>query len=372
MLEIASQMILCLLLAALLGSIIGYLFGKMSCASDECGHTEEDPSHGDSHHAHDSNTHVETNTSPTALISTTTGAHYPAPKTLNKARNGIKDDLTQIKGLNPGLEASLNNHGIYHYDQIASWSDENTAWADNTLNLKGKAKNEDWAGQAKSMISEKKTTLSTATSTTKTATSPKTPTSATSPVAATSAAASAKETTPTHKQTPQVLSTPHNGDKDNLSKIKGKAKNEDGGRQAKSISSDKKGALSTDTTKTPTSTTSPVAGTSSAAASAKETTPTHKQTPQVLSAPRNGDKDNLSKIKGVGMKIEDALNEIGIYHFDQIAAWTEKNIEWADNSLGFPGRANREKWVEQAKLLASGEETDFSKRVDAGEVKSSK
>jgi len=94
--------------------------------------------------------------------------------------------------------------------------------------------------------------------------------------------------------------------------------------------------------------------------------------PTLLSAPRNGEKDNLTRIKGIGLKIEAALNEIGIYHFDQIATWNKENIAWADSTLGFPGRAEREQWVTQAKALAVGEETEFSKRVDAGKVSSSK
>jgi len=94
--------------------------------------------------------------------------------------------------------------------------------------------------------------------------------------------------------------------------------------------------------------------------------------PELLTAPRNGEKDNLTRIKGVGVKIEETLNDIGIYHFDQIAAWDTENIAWADSTLGFPGRAKRENWVEQAKALDAGEETEFSKRVDAGEVSSSK
>lgn len=94
--------------------------------------------------------------------------------------------------------------------------------------------------------------------------------------------------------------------------------------------------------------------------------------PALLTGPRNGEKDNLTRIKGIGLKIDETLNSIGIYHFDQIADWTDDNITWADNSLGFPGRAKRENWVEQAKALATGEETEFSKRVDAGEVASSK
>lgn len=94
--------------------------------------------------------------------------------------------------------------------------------------------------------------------------------------------------------------------------------------------------------------------------------------PELLEAPRNGKKDNLTRIKGIGVKIEETLNNAGIFHFDQIAAWTEENIKWADANIAFPGRVKREKWVEQAKILAEGGETEFSKRVDAGEVATSK
>jgi len=92
----------------------------------------------------------------------------------------------------------------------------------------------------------------------------------------------------------------------------------------------------------------------------------------LLDAPRDGRKDNLTRIKGIGIKIDEALNSIGIWHFDQIAVWTEENMAWADKELAFPGRAKRDDWVGQAKLLAEGKETEFSKRVDKGEVASSK
>lgn len=92
----------------------------------------------------------------------------------------------------------------------------------------------------------------------------------------------------------------------------------------------------------------------------------------LLDAPRNGKKDNLTKIKGIGIKIDEALNGIGVYHFDQIAAWNEDNMAWADSQLAFPGRAKRDDWVGQAKDLAEGKETEFSKRVEKGQVASSK
>jgi hypothetical protein len=62
-------------------------------------------------------------------------------------------------------------------------------------------------------------------------------------------------------------------------------------------------------------------------------------------------------------------NRLGFYHFDQIAAWTADEVAWVDQNLeGFKGRVTRDNWVEQARLLASGGETEFSKKVDKGDV----
>ena len=86
--------------------------------------------------------------------------------------------------------------------------------------------------------------------------------------------------------------------------------------------------------------------------------------PELLSAPRAGKADDLKMIKGVGPKLEGVLHDIGVYHFDQIAGWTPAEVAWADQSLvGFKGRVSRDGWVEQAKLLATGGETEFSKRA---------
>ena len=84
-----------------------------------------------------------------------------------------------------------------------------------------------------------------------------------------------------------------------------------------------------------------------------------------------GDEDDLKRIKGIGPVNEKALNELGIYKFSQIAGWTTANVDWVEDFMSFPGRIEREDWIAQAKTLADGEETEFSKRVDAGEVESS-
>lgn len=80
------------------------------------------------------------------------------------------------------------------------------------------------------------------------------------------------------------------------------------------------------------------------------------------------DADDLKRIKGVGPVIEKTLNGLGIYQFKQIGEFTRDNISWVDKYISFPGRIDREEWVQQAKDLAKGKDTEFSKRVDKGEM----
>lgn len=94
--------------------------------------------------------------------------------------------------------------------------------------------------------------------------------------------------------------------------------------------------------------------------------------PELLKKARGGKPDDLKKLKGVGPKLEATLNELGFFHFDQVASWGPQEVAWVDSRLKFKGRIERDGWIEQAKVLASGGETDFSKRVEAGEVASSK
>jgi NADH-quinone oxidoreductase subunit E len=95
----------------------------------------------------------------------------------------------------------------------------------------------------------------------------------------------------------------------------------------------------------------------------------NEKEPDLLKEPIDGKKDDLKEISGIGIKLEKVLNDLGIYHFEQIASWGEKELNWIDNHLvAFKGRARREKWVEQAKVLAEGGTTEFSLRVKKGEI----
>ncbi len=87
------------------------------------------------------------------------------------------------------------------------------------------------------------------------------------------------------------------------------------------------------------------------ASPAKPASPKAKSPARNLSAPRGGTADKLTLIKGIGPVNEKKLNQHGIYHFDQIAAWTKADIVAVEAYLAFDGRIAREDWIGQARKL---------------------
>jgi NADH-quinone oxidoreductase subunit E len=86
--------------------------------------------------------------------------------------------------------------------------------------------------------------------------------------------------------------------------------------------------------------------------------------PAGLGGPRGGVPDNLTRIKGIGVRNETLLNSLGIYHFGQIASWTPGEMRWIGQYLAFPERIERDDWIGQAIALASGTETGFTKSAE--------
>ena len=83
--------------------------------------------------------------------------------------------------------------------------------------------------------------------------------------------------------------------------------------------------------------------------------------PTPAPAPITAAPDDLRQIKGVGPKLVAILAEEGITTFAQVAAWTDSDIATIDAKLGrFQGRISRDQWVEQAKLLISGDKNAYS------------
>lgn len=75
--------------------------------------------------------------------------------------------------------------------------------------------------------------------------------------------------------------------------------------------------------------------------------------PPVLGAARNGAPDDLTLIEGVSLLQQTTMYSLGVFHFDQIAAWSEENVAWVDQYLRLQGRIEEQEWLEQARELAA-------------------
>jgi len=91
------------------------------------------------------------------------------------------------------------------------------------------------------------------------------------------------------------------------------------------------------------------------ASSAPKAAPAKKPKPMVQP-------DDLRRIVGIGPVNERLLHGEGVRTFAQIAKWTAAEVRRIEAVLQFDGRIERERWIEQAALLAAGKEQDFAQR----------
>ncbi|HKT85366.1 MAG TPA: hypothetical protein VJQ77_04690 [Novosphingobium sp.] len=83
-------------------------------------------------------------------------------------------------------------------------------------------------------------------------------------------------------------------------------------------------------------------------------------TPEPAPARAAGEADDLRRIKGLGPKMETLLHSLGVTRYEQVASWSDADLDELDGKLGsFAGRPRRDNWVEQAKLLASGDTAGY-------------
>ncbi|HYD89223.1 MAG TPA: hypothetical protein VEA80_17220 [Vitreimonas sp.] len=80
--------------------------------------------------------------------------------------------------------------------------------------------------------------------------------------------------------------------------------------------------------------------------------PQRRVKPPVLASARNGAPDDLTLIDSISLMQQTTLYALGVYHYDQIAAWTAEHVAWIDQYLRLQGRIEREEWREQADDLA--------------------
>ena len=79
-------------------------------------------------------------------------------------------------------------------------------------------------------------------------------------------------------------------------------------------------------------------------------------------APTAAKADNLRRLIGIGPVNDKLLRGLGVTTYAQIAAWTAADVKRIEDTLNFDGRIAREKWIEQAKLLAAGDEKEFARQ----------
>ena len=131
MVEIASQIVLCLVIAAFIGFLIGLVIGRVFCGEKN-----------------------NTYNSITAHGGAAGGNIYNKPLIRSSPRPMGKDNLREIEGIDSDLESKLNELGIYHFDQIAKWSPKNAHWVEEYLTLEdNQVKEANWIEQAKGLSS---------------------------------------------------------------------------------------------------------------------------------------------------------------------------------------------------------------------------
>ncbi len=75
--------------------------------------------------------------------------------------------------------------------------------------------------------------------------------------------------------------------------------------------------------------------------------------PLIRSAPRPTGRDDLKEIEGIDKELENKLNELGVFHFDQIAKWSAKNCHWVEEYFALEDNQIKEaNWIEQAQKLS--------------------
>ena len=77
------------------------------------------------------------------------------PQSLAEAVEGKPDDLQRIPGIGPAIETRLNENGVFHFSQIAQWSDAEVAWVEREIpGAAGRPTRDDWRAAAARLAEE--------------------------------------------------------------------------------------------------------------------------------------------------------------------------------------------------------------------------
>lgn len=156
-----TQMFLYLLVAFLLGLLLGWLiwrYGQPSTSEIDVMRAENSRLRSDLDTCTRKTATLEAQAqAPVAIAAAPAMAVAEAPVSdakkpegLSGPRDGVADELQRIHGVGPKMEGMLHNLGYYHFDQIAAWTAAEVAWVDDNLEgFKGRVTRDNWQPQAK-------------------------------------------------------------------------------------------------------------------------------------------------------------------------------------------------------------------------------
>ncbi len=226
-----------------------------------------------------------------------------------------RDNLQRIGGVNTEVEKLLNVQGITRYTQIAHWSKDDTERFDRLLGQSGRIQRENWIEQAQILAKGGDTAYS-------------------REFDRRAAEAGKGEEAPR----PTRLADAIRGNQPKPEEARPRTSDLSSLRSVRS-----EGLRSADPS-------GPASGVPGSGRLVRPAVP-----------------DDLKRIRGIGVLIEKKLNSMGVTSYGQIANWSAADIDRVSQVLDFKGRIERENWVEQARILDSGGQTEFSRRAERGD-----
>ena len=294
--------------------------------------------------------------SPRSAAVTATTAATAAPSAAGAVAEASTkpDDLKLIRGVDPNAEKILHGEGIGTFAQLAAWRSADVHNIDSLLAQPGRASEQNWIEQAKILADGNQTAF-----VTRQASRPNVIQRPGSIAAAGGIAIAALRGEPPPPPAPVEAAPPttapvikHAPPEPNSEFPQPETPGEQVPRPARLADAIRQNAASLGTTGAP-----PASG----------VTGMRSVRSQLLSGEETAKpdvSDDLKKIRGIGVLIEKKLNAMGVYSYEQIANWSSEEIQRVSSALDFKGRIEREGWVQQARILASGGQTEFSKRLN--------
>ncbi len=304
------------------------------------------------------------------------------------------DDFQRIRAIDADTERRLKNLGVGRYQEIALWTDADTNRVDQALGLSGRIEREQWVEQAQILAKGGETYYSRnrASAGQKPAGAPASSSLAPQQSASSSssgAAAAAAAAAATIASKPNASAAPSPPSQQPAAVVKPAAQQRSVSEMATAAAA-AIAAASASVTRgiRPIEPISPLSKADPNLSLPARLQDAIKEQEQKAGSPprqdmnhlrsvkseslRTADYDDLKRVRGIGVLIEKRLNSLGVTSYDQIANWTNGDIDRISQTLDFKGRIERENWVEQARILSSGGHTEFSRRVDKGEVETSR